>query len=80
MDLGLGGRVALVTGASKGIGKAIARGLVAEGVHVALLARSQTDLAQAAADITGAGRARVLPVPCDIRSGDAVRHAVSTLR
>lgn len=44
MDLGLKGKVALVTGASKGIGKAIAEELAREGVHVALCARGKEDL------------------------------------
>ena len=44
MDLRLKDRVALVTGASKGIGKNIARGLANEGVHVILLARGKDDL------------------------------------
>ena len=38
MELGLQGKVAIITGASKGMGKAIAAGLAAEGVHVALSA------------------------------------------
>ena len=48
MNLGLKGRVALVTGASKGIGKAIARGLADEGVNLVLLARGNEALEQAA--------------------------------
>ncbi len=48
MDLRLKGRVAVVTGASKGIGKAIARGLADEGVNLVLLARGKEALEQAA--------------------------------
>ena len=49
MDLGLKGRVALVTGASKGIGKNIARRLADEGVNLVLLARGR-ELLEASAD------------------------------
>src|ERR1700704_6749100 len=52
MDLNLRGRRALVTGASKGIGLAIAKALAAEGGHVHLAARPQSDLDRVAADIT----------------------------
>jgi 3-oxoacyl-[acyl-carrier protein] reductase len=51
MDLGLTGRVALVTGASQGIGRAIAAELVAEGARVAVASRSQERIAEAAADV-----------------------------
>jgi gluconate 5-dehydrogenase len=51
MELGLRGRVAAITGGSKGIGKAIARGLAAEGVDLLLLARGRDLLEQAAGEI-----------------------------
>jgi 3-oxoacyl-[acyl-carrier protein] reductase len=44
MDLGLSGRVAIVAGASKGLGRSIAVGLAREGAHVAICARSQDSL------------------------------------
>ena len=76
MELGLKGRTALVTGASKGIGKAIARGLADEGVNVALLARSAPALEAAAQEIAAATAVRVLALPTDIRNDAAVKAAV----
>ena len=55
MDLGIDGRVALVTGASKGIGKAIATTLAAEGARVALTSTSQERIEAAAAEVGGTG-------------------------
>jgi 3-oxoacyl-[acyl-carrier protein] reductase len=55
MDLGLRGRVALVTGASKGIGRGIAAGLVAEGARVAIASRSPERIAAAASEIGASG-------------------------
>jgi 3-oxoacyl-[acyl-carrier protein] reductase len=80
MDLGLKGRVALVTGASKGIGKNIARGLANEGVDVILLARGKDALEQAAEEIHAATGVRVLAVPTDTREMDAVTAAAAAAR
>jgi 3-oxoacyl-[acyl-carrier protein] reductase len=55
MDLGLRDRVALVTGASKGIGRGIAAGLVQEGARVAIASRSQERIEAAAAEIGARG-------------------------
>ena len=75
MNLGLKGRVALVTGASKGIGKAIARGLANEGVNLVLLARGAEDLERSASEICTATGVRVVAVPTDMRETDAVKAA-----
>ena len=58
MDLGLEGKVALVTGASQGIGRAVARALAAEGAQVAVSSRSQEKIDAAAGEV-GAARAYV---------------------
>src|SRR3954471_13554787 len=55
MDLGLAGKVALVTGASQGIGKAIAAELVREGARVAISSRSAERIEAAAAEIGATG-------------------------
>ena len=50
MDLGLKGKVAIITGASKGLGRAIAEEFAKEGAHVSICARGKEDLEKAAAD------------------------------
>lgn len=76
MELGLRGRTAFVTGASKGIGKAIALGLAAEGVNVAMLARTAATLEAAADEIARSTGARTLALTADIRDDAAVAAAV----
>ncbi|ALE75189.1 short-chain dehydrogenase [Pseudonocardia sp. EC080610-09] len=79
MDLGLGGRRAIVTGGSRGIGLATARALTAEGARVALLARDPDALEAAAASLRDAGAPEVLTVAADTTDDDAVRAAVRTV-
>lgn len=80
MDLGLKGRTAVISGGSKGIGKAIARGLAREGVNVVLLARGAEQLAKAADDIKKESGAQVLTVQADITSMDAVKAAADAAK
>ena len=67
MDLGLKGKCALVTGGSRGIGKAIALELAREGVDVAIVARDQDRLAAAATEIAAATGRRIIPFSCDVK-------------
>ena len=76
MQLGLDGRVALVTGASSGLGLAIAAELAAEGCSVAVVARREDELRRVAADISARTHRRVLPIVGDVsKAGEAERIA-----
>jgi 3-oxoacyl-[acyl-carrier protein] reductase len=66
VNLGLENRVALVCGASRGLGRAVADELAAEGASVAICARNPETLAAAAAEIEAASGAAVLAVPADL--------------
>jgi NAD(P)-dependent dehydrogenase (short-subunit alcohol dehydrogenase family) len=72
MELGLKGRSAVVTGGSKGIGRAIARGLAGEGVNLILLARGKEQLEKTADDIRKESGVTVLAVATDITKTDQV--------
>jgi NAD(P)-dependent dehydrogenase (short-subunit alcohol dehydrogenase family) len=71
----LSGKTALVTGASRGIGRAIAVAFADAGADVALIARSADGLAETAAAVTAAGRKAVV-LPADVTSYDAVAETV----
>jgi len=75
MDLGLTGKVALVTGGSKGIGKAVARGLVEEGAKVAICARTKSELDAAAGELSKP-KADVFAVAGDLTREADVRKIV----
>jgi 3-oxoacyl-[acyl-carrier protein] reductase len=82
MDLGLGGKAALVTGGSRGIGRAIAAALVAEGARVCITARGQEALARAAEALRAAappgagGGERVVAVAADVATPEGATAAV----
>ncbi|TDT96055.1 short-subunit dehydrogenase [Streptomyces sp. 846.5] len=76
MDLQLAGKRAVVTGASRGIGFAVAQAMAAEGADVVLAARGKEALEEAAGRITGTGGGRVLAVVTDTTDDDSVRELV----
>ena len=78
MDLELKGKTVLVTGASKGIGYAVAEGFAAEGCHLHLVARTEADLAAAKARLHAAHGTEVAIHPLDLSRGEAVRSLAET--
>jgi 3-oxoacyl-[acyl-carrier protein] reductase len=80
MNLDLTGKVALLTGSSRGLGLASARALAAEGCRVCLSARDEAVLEQAAADLRRrAGGDGVLAVAADLTTADGVDRVFATL-
>ena len=77
MDLGLGGRAAIVTGASRGIGRQVALDLAAEGCGVLAVARHEAGLHQLVAEV-GAGGARVEPLAADVTAPGAADTVIDT--
>jgi 3-oxoacyl-[acyl-carrier protein] reductase len=75
MDLGLSGKVAIVAGASRGIGKATALALAGEGARVVMAAREETTLRDASREVEAAG-AEVLTVAGDLTQEAACLHLV----
>jgi 3-oxoacyl-[acyl-carrier protein] reductase len=77
MDLGLQGKVALVAGASKGLGYAVARALAADGAHVSIASRDESAIGEAASRIARETGAQVMATPVDVRSADAIQRWVA---
>jgi NAD(P)-dependent dehydrogenase (short-subunit alcohol dehydrogenase family) len=80
MELGLKGRAAVVTGASKGIGRAIARGFAAEGVNLVLIARGMDALAATAGELHAEFGVTALPISADITKTETVQAAADAAR
>lgn len=76
MSSELSGKSALVTGASRGIGRAIALAFAHAGADVALVARDEDPLRGVAADIEALGR-RAVVLPCDVTDREAVERSVA---
>jgi 3-oxoacyl-[acyl-carrier protein] reductase len=77
VDLGLSGKVALVTASSKGLGKASALALAREGARVTICARTEADLEAAAEEIHGETRAEVLAVQADLTTAEGIESVVA---
>jgi NAD(P)-dependent dehydrogenase (short-subunit alcohol dehydrogenase family) len=77
MDLRLQGKHAIVTGGSRGIGKAIARELAREGVDVAIVARNKGDLEATARELAAETNRRVVPLAADVTSKEQVDRMVA---
>jgi 3-oxoacyl-[acyl-carrier protein] reductase len=76
MDLGISGKVAVVTGASRGIGKAIALALAREGACVAIGARGQDGLAATLREMEAAGPGPHAAFPCDLQTPKGIEALV----
>ena len=78
MDLELQDKVAIVGGASKGLGRACAEVLAQEGVKVVMCSRTQADLEHAAQEIRDTTDAEVLVFPGDLDKYDTIRTLIAT--
>jgi 3-oxoacyl-[acyl-carrier protein] reductase len=81
MKLGLKNRVAIVTGSSDGIGKAIALDLALEGARVSICARGEEKLKKTAEEIESSAKTQILPIQADLtRRGDILRLVKGTYK
>lgn len=80
MDLGIGGKVAIVSGASEGLGFAAARELAREGARLAIGSRDRDRIESAAERIRGETGADVLAQPCDVCDPEQIRRFVEAVR
>ncbi len=77
MDMELQDKIAVITGGSVGIGLAVAEALAAEGVHLALVARQEERVKQAAADIAGKYGVKALGISADVAKAEDVAAVIA---
>ncbi|MBD3646186.1 MAG: SDR family NAD(P)-dependent oxidoreductase, partial [Pseudomonadales bacterium] len=80
MNLGVEGKVAIITGGSDGIGRAAAERLSSEGALVALVARTQEDLDRVAAEISKQTGNEVVGIATDVRDEESVKAMVEAVK
>ena len=78
MDLGIRGKVALVTAASKGLGRGSAEALSGEGCRVAICGRDEETLRRARHELE-AGGAEILALRCDLADAEAIKELVAAV-
>lgn len=76
MNLQLQDKKAIVTGGSRGIGKAIARQLAREGCDVAICAREEGPLRESAEELAGETGRKIVPILCDTMNAEAIKAFV----
>ncbi len=74
--MNLNGKTAIVTGGTKGIGRAIAESLVREGMNVCISARHEREVEQAVAELNAAGEGQITGAVCDVRDYDEVKSLI----
>src|SRR5437773_12306585 len=78
MDLGLKGKIALVAAASRGLGRAVAEELAAEGVSLVLCSRSAESINKTESEIARASGTEILALSCDVSNADEVARLVQS--
>jgi NAD(P)-dependent dehydrogenase (short-subunit alcohol dehydrogenase family) len=78
MDLGLRDKTAVITGASVGIGLAVAEGLAAEGANIVMAARGGERLSEEATRVANTYGVRTLPVSCDVATPEGTRDLIES--
>jgi len=75
----LNGKIAIVTGGTRGIGRAIAESLIRAGARVAITARNEEELATTMAQLNQIGPGRAATYVCDVRNYDQVKSVIGTI-